>query len=91
MLEEAPQEGQCDCLRGAVQQHLIESKTPVLHKQTEQLSKFHLKMAATKDELPTTVRKQTTNFSIWMCICFVMWSHANESVGVANSATGQEA
>jgi len=46
---------------------LVESKVPVIHKHAEQLTKFNLKIAAAKDELPMTVRKQATNFATWMC------------------------
>jgi len=46
---------------------LVESKIPVIHKHAEQLTKFNLKIAAAKDELPMTVRKQATNFATWMC------------------------
>jgi len=46
---------------------LVESKIPVIQKHAEQLTKFNLKIAAAKDELPMTVRKQATNFATWMC------------------------
>jgi len=46
---------------------LVESKVPVIHKHAEQLTKFNLKIAAAKDELPMTVRKQAANFATWMC------------------------
>merc|ERR1719216_723024 len=46
---------------------LVESKIPVIHKHAEQLTKFNLKIAAAKGELPMTVRKQATNFATWMC------------------------
>ena len=46
---------------------LVESKVPVIHKHAEQLTKFNLKIASAKDELPMTVRKQATNFATWMC------------------------
>merc|ERR550532_2231218 len=37
---------------------LVESKIPVIHKHAEQLTKFNLKIAAAKDELPMTVRSR---------------------------------
>ena len=42
---------------------LIESKVPVLNKHALQLCKFNLTIAAAKNELPMTVRKQATNYA----------------------------
>ena len=46
---------------------LIESKIPVLTKHSLKLTKFNLKIASAKDELPMSVRKQATNYATWMC------------------------
>eukprot|EP01084_Bolivina_argentea_P039064 72206_1 len=46
---------------------LVESKVPVISKHAAQLTAFNLKIAAAKDELPMTVRKQATNFATWLC------------------------
>lgn len=47
--------------------NLIECKIPVLFKHSVDLTKFNIKIASAKNELPMTVRKQATNFCTWMC------------------------